>query len=53
MMVGMSHAVGAAKTVALEFLRIELRADGIFYVAPGPPIPPLVVCSLFARSIYN
>jgi len=35
-MLGMSRAVQDEKTVEFEFLRIERRADGIYYVAqPG------------------
>jgi len=32
-MIGMSRTVDGAKTVGYEFLRIEQRADGIYYVA--------------------
>ncbi len=35
LLVGMSHTVAEGKTVGYEFLRIEPRTDGIFYVA-GP-----------------
>ena len=35
-MLGVSRTVAGGKTVAFEFLRIEERADGIYYVAqPG------------------
>lgn len=39
-MMGMSRTVAGGRTVEFEFLRIEERADGIFYVAQpngGPP----------------
>jgi len=32
-MLGMSRTVAADKTVEFEYLRIEQRADGIYYVA--------------------
>ena len=32
-MLGISRTIVSGKTVAFEFLRIEARADGIFYVA--------------------
>ena len=32
-MLGVSRTIVSGKTVAFEFLRIEARADGIFYVA--------------------
>ncbi len=39
-MLGMSRAVAGEKTVSFEFLRIEARVDGIFYVAhPGARCP--------------
>lgn len=41
-MIGMNRTVKGGKTVGFEFLRIEARADGIFYLAsPGgaPPTP--------------
>ena len=37
---GVSRTVVAGKTVAFEFLRIEARADGIFYVAQPNGRPP-------------
>jgi len=37
---GVNRTIVAGKTVAFEFLRIETREDGIFYVAqPGGPPP--------------
>jgi hypothetical protein len=37
---GVSRTIVEGKTVAFEFLRIEARADGIFYVAqPGGRLP--------------
>lgn len=40
MMLGVSRTMAGGKTVAFEFLRIEERADGIFYVAqPGGKAP--------------
>jgi hypothetical protein len=36
LLVGMSRTVAAGRTTAFEFVRIEARADGIYYVAqPG------------------
>lgn len=37
---GVSRTIVAGKTVAFEFLRIEARADGIFYVAQPGGRPP-------------
>ncbi len=37
---GVSRTVVAGQTVAFEFLRIETRADGIFYVAQPGGRPP-------------
>ncbi|MGH9321030.1 MAG: DUF6265 family protein [Vicinamibacteria bacterium] len=41
MMLGVSRTIVSGKTVAFEFLRIETREDGIFYVAqPNGRTPP-------------
>ena len=37
---GVSRTIVGGKTVAFEFLRIEARADGIFYVAQPNGRPP-------------
>lgn len=39
-MLGVSRTVVSGKTVAFEYLRIEARADGIFYVAQPNGRPP-------------
>jgi hypothetical protein len=40
MLVGTSRTVEGSRTVAFELLRIEARADGVFYVAqPGGRAP--------------
>lgn len=36
MMVGMSHTVIGPRTQGFEFLRLEARADGVWYVASPP-----------------
>ena len=41
MLVGMSRTVGGGRTTAFEFMRIEARADGIFYVAQPGGRPPV------------
>jgi len=41
MLVGTSRTVEGDRTVAFEFLRIEARADGIFYVAQPGGRPPV------------
>jgi hypothetical protein len=40
MMLGVSRTIVSGKAVAFEFLRIEARADGIFYVAQPNGRPP-------------
>jgi hypothetical protein len=40
MMLGVSRTIVSGKTVAFEFLRIEVRPDGIFYVAQPNGRPP-------------
>jgi hypothetical protein len=40
MMLGVSRTVVGERTVAFEFLRIEKRADGIYYVAQPNGRPP-------------
>jgi hypothetical protein len=41
MLVGTSRTVEAGRTVAFEFLRIEARADGTFYVPQPGGRPPV------------
>ena len=41
MLVGTSRTVEAGRTVDFEFLRIEARADGVFYVAQPGGRPPV------------
>jgi len=41
MLVGASRTVEGGRTVAFEFLRIEARADGIYYVAQPGGRPPV------------
>jgi len=41
MLVGTSRTVEGGRTVAFEFLRIEARADGIYYVAQPGGRPPV------------
>jgi len=41
MLLGMSRTVSAGRTTSFEFLRIEARADGIFYVAQPAGKPPV------------
>jgi len=41
MIVGTSRTVQGGRTVAFEFLRIEARADGVFYVAQPSGRPPV------------
>jgi Domain of unknown function (DUF6265) len=41
MLVGMSRTVAAGRTTSFEFMRIEARADGIFYVAQPAGRPPV------------
>jgi len=40
-MLGMSRTVRGGKTVAFEFIRLESRPDGIFYVAQPQGHPPV------------
>jgi hypothetical protein len=40
MMLGVSRTIVSGKTVAFEFLRIEARPEGIFYVAQPNGRPP-------------
>jgi hypothetical protein len=40
MMLGVSRTIVSGKTVAFEFLRIEAREDGLFYVAQPGGRPP-------------
>ena len=41
MLVGMSRTVAGGRTTAFEFMRIEARADGIYYVAQPGGRPPV------------
>jgi len=41
MLIGMSRTVVAGRTTAFEFVRIEARADGIYYVAQPGGKPPV------------
>lgn len=41
MMLGMSRTIVRGKTVSFEFLRIEKREDGIYYVAQPGGNPPV------------
>ena len=41
MMAGMSRTVAGGRTTAFEFVRIEARADGIYYVAQPGGKPPV------------
>jgi uncharacterized protein DUF6265 len=41
MMPGLSRTVASGRTVSFEFLRIESRADGIFYMAQPKGRPPV------------
>ena len=41
MLTGMSRTVAGGRTTAFEFVRIEARADGIFYVAQPGGRPPV------------
>jgi hypothetical protein len=50
-MIGMARAVVGGKTAAFEFLRIETREDGIYYVAQPQgrcPATPFKLVSLDA-----
>jgi len=49
MLVGMSRTVAGGRTTAFEFMRIEARADGIYYAAQPGGRPP-VDCELAAES---
>ena len=40
-MLGLSRTVAGGQTVSFEFLRIESRADGTFYVAQPQGRPPV------------
>jgi hypothetical protein len=41
MLVGTSRTVEAGRTVSFEFMRIEARPDGVFYVAQPGGKPPV------------
>jgi hypothetical protein len=41
MLVGMSRTVADGRTASFEFMRIEARADGIYYVAQPGGRPPV------------
>ena len=40
-MIGMGRTVAGDRTVSFEYLRIELRADGVYYVAQPQGRPPV------------
>lgn len=55
MLVGMSRTVAAGRTTGFEFMRIEARADGIYYVAqPGgrPPVDFKLASESAAELIF-
>jgi hypothetical protein len=41
LLVGMSRTVAGGRTTAFEFMRIEARADGVYYVAQPGGRPPV------------
>ena len=41
LLVGMGRTVAAGRTTSFEFMRIEARADGIYYVAQPSGKPPV------------
>jgi len=41
LLVGMGRTVAAGRTTSFEFMRIEARADGIYYVAQPGGKPPV------------
>jgi len=41
MLVGMSRTIAGGRTTSFEFMRIEARADGIYYVAQPGGRPPV------------
>jgi hypothetical protein len=41
MLIGMSRTVAEGRTTSFEFMRIEARADGIYYVAQPSGRPPV------------
>ena len=55
MLVGMSRTVAGGRTTGFEFMRIEARADGIYYVAqPGgrPPVDFKLASESAAELIF-
>ena len=55
MLVGTSRTVEGGRTVDFEFLRIEARADGVFYVAqPGgrPPVDFKLASALGPELVF-
>jgi len=55
MLVGMSRTVAGGRTTAFEFMRIEARPDGIYYVAqPGgrPPVDFKLASESAAELIF-
>ena len=40
-LIGMSRTIAAGRTTSFEFMRIEARADGIYYVAQPGGKPPV------------
>ena len=56
MMLGMSRTIVRDRTVSFEFLRIEQRPDGIYYVAqPGgrPPVAFKLTASTATSAIFE
>lgn len=56
MLLGMGRTVRDGRAAAFEFLRIEARADGVFYVAsPGgaPPTDFRLVTSEGTRAVFE
>jgi Domain of unknown function (DUF6265) len=55
-MIGLSRTVAGRKTTEFEFLRIETRADGLYYMAsPGGarPTPFKLIESARARAVFE
>jgi hypothetical protein len=55
MLVGMSRTVAAGRTTSFEFMRIEAREDGIYYVAqPGgqPPVDFKLVSESASELVF-
>src|SRR4051812_1673146 len=55
MLLGMSRTVEEGRTTAFEFVRIEARADGIYYVAqPGgrPPVAFKLASDVVSQLVF-